>query len=93
MVGLFRWILDKCDGFLAIFMWNFSPRLGRTRGIAQMLTLQNALHAVDFSSTAETTLPISKSTRQMPYRRLSRPDFHQYSLGNMITQCSPSQQA
>lgn len=54
---------------------------------------QSALHAVVFrSATGAAYAPALHALQGLFDARLKH-DLFQYSLGNMITQCSPSQQA
>ena len=58
-----------------------------------MLQHQKALHAVFFLSATETAYVLAFYALQGSLEARLEPDLFQYSLGNMITQCSPSQQA
>lgn len=58
-----------------------------------MLQQQKALHAVIFRSATETAYALAFHALQGLLEARQKQDRFQYSLGNMITQCSPSQQA
>ena len=54
---------------------------------------QSALHAVVFRSATEAGYALAFHPLQGLFEARLKHDRCQYSLGNMITQCSPSQQA
>ena len=54
---------------------------------------QSALHAVVFRSTTGAAYTLAFHALQGLLEARLKHDRVQYSLGNMITQCSPSQQA